>query len=193
MPGVTTTSLALAAALAACLLAAPPAGAVPGIAGQASSCRNAGVRPDDMSAAAARRTTLCLLNAERRGRRLPGLRHNRRLARAALRHARDMAARDYFAHESPDGRDFVDRILDTSYVRLDDPGWVLGENLGWGSGELSTPRAMVRSWMHSPGHRDNILERRFREVGIAVIRGAPAGGVRHGATYATEFGRRRRR
>jgi uncharacterized protein YkwD len=64
----------------------------------------------------------------------------------------------------------------------------MGENLGWGSGSLATPRAMVRSWMNSPGHRANILRPTFTEVGIAVVTRTPRG--IGGATYATEFGRR---
>jgi uncharacterized protein YkwD len=42
--------------------------------------------------------------------------------------------------------------------------------------------------MRSPGHRRNILTRGFREIGIAIVDGAPVGGVGDAATYATEFG-----
>jgi uncharacterized protein YkwD len=45
--------------------------------------------------------------------------------------------------------------------------------------------------MNSPGHRANILERRYREVGIGVATGAPRGSWDAAATYATEFGFRR--
>ena len=53
------------------------------------------------------------------------------------------------------------------------------------------PQAMVRLWMDSEGHRDNILNARFRHVGIGVATGAPAniGGGR-AATYTTDFGYR---
>jgi uncharacterized protein YkwD len=140
----------------------------------------------------ARSATLCLLNVERRKRGLRRLRHNRRLALAGARHARDMVQRDYFSHDAPSGQDFVARILRTSYVPRA-ASWALGENLAWGDDERSTPRAIVRAWMESPGHRRNILSRKFREIGIAIVMGAPVRGVRGAATYATEFGAIRRR
>ena len=52
--------------------------------------------------------------------------------------------------------------------------WAIGENLAWGSGSRGTPRAIVRTWMHSARHRRSILSRRFRDVGIGVAAGAPA-------------------
>ena len=103
-----------------------------------------------------------------------------------------MVDRGYFSHESRDGRDFVDRIVRARYVRMSDPGWLLGENLAWGAGRLASPREIVRAWMASPGHRANVLRRRFRDVGIAVVAGTPVEGTGVGATYATDFGRRRR-
>ncbi|HWH43661.1 MAG TPA: CAP domain-containing protein [Thermoleophilaceae bacterium] len=187
-------ALALALVLASAGLAAQaPSADAASVARHAASCRGADGNPLTTATRSVRRATLCLLNAERRGRGLGRLRSNSRLARAAARHARDMVRNDYFSHDSLDGRDFVDRILNTNYVKATDPGWVLGENLAWGSGRTATPRQIVRGWMASPGHRRNILGRRYREVGIAVVRGVPQPGARRGATYATEFGRRRRR
>jgi hypothetical protein len=65
---------------------------------------------------------------------------------------------------------------------------VLGENLAWGTGGLATPGAIMQAWMNSPGHRENILNPDFREVGIGVVAGNPAAADGYGATYATEFG-----
>ena len=68
----------------------------------------------------------------------------------------------------------------------------LGENLGWGSGSMATPAEMVDAWMHSEGHRSNILYPRYREIGIGVTLGAPQElqpGETGAATYTTEFGR----
>jgi uncharacterized protein YkwD len=48
---------------------------------------------------------------------------------------------------------------------------------------------MVRAWMDSPGHRTNILNRRFRDIGIGIVVGTPSGPG--GATYTTDFGTRR--
>ena len=90
----------------------------------------------------------------------------------------------YFAHG-----DFVGRIRRADY--LSGAGtWSVGENIAWGSYDYATPRSIVRSWMHSPGHRANILSRRFREIGIGITLGAPVSGMDRAATYATDFGTR---
>jgi uncharacterized protein YkwD len=173
---------ALAAFAAVALFAALPASASAG-------CKHKHEHPSQLSNATVKRTTLCLLNRQRRLHHRRALKANRRLARAARRHARDMVRRRYFSHTTPTGVDFVDRIMRQDYV---DPGqgWTLGENLAWGSFQLATPKSIVRSWMRSPGHRANILSPRFREIGIGVVAGAPAAGTDHAATYATTFGAR---
>jgi uncharacterized protein YkwD len=130
---------------------------------------------------------LCLLNQQRTRRGLRRLRLDQRLSLASLRHARDMVQRRYFAHESRNGRAFSQRILATGYgsrgFRL------LGENIAWGAGLSASPYAIVDMWMHSAGHRANILRPGFRDIGIGIYRGTPGHGA--GATYATDFGTRR--
>lgn len=143
------------------------------------------------SIAVAKRATLCLLNGERRARGLSRLRSNAKLAVAGTRHARDMVQNDYFSHDAPSGRDFAERILKTHYAPAN-AVWSLGENLAWGGGSLGTPRAIVRAWMASPGHRANVLSGTFRQIGIGIVVGAPLPGADYGATYATEFGRIRK-
>lgn len=133
----------------------------------------------------ARDATLCLLNRVRAQHGLPPLRLNARLSRVAGQHSRDMVRRRYFGHDSLNGRSPFARMLASHYVPRD-ASWWLGENIGWGSGSLAQPIAMVRAWMHSPPHRANILSRHFRDVGIGVAPGAPVGGG--GATYTTDFG-----
>jgi uncharacterized protein YkwD len=152
-----------------------------------ANCGRAADRAPGSSPKAARNATLCLLNAQRQRHHLRGLRLNRRLALAGTRHARDMVRHDYFAHDAPSGQNFVDRIMKTNYVPSAS-SWFLGENLAWGERTKSTPRQIVRAWMASPGHRHNILQGRFREIGIAIVAGAPVRGVPRAATYATEFG-----
>jgi uncharacterized protein YkwD len=168
-----------AVAATAAFLPAAPAAAAP--------CPKADVLPDRMSISETRRATLCLLNAERRRHGLPALRTNHRLAVAGKRHARDMVKRRYFSHASLSGRAFDKRIGRTGYARGRRAS--VGENLAWGTGTYATPRAIVKSWMTSPGHRANILQPLFREIGIGIVRGTPRTGDA-GATYATEFGRR---
>jgi hypothetical protein len=69
--------------------------------------------------------------------------------------------------------------------------WVVGENLVWGTEELSTPQALVTAWMNSPPHRENLLKPRFREIGIAAVAGTPvAGNDPTGVTVSSEYGYR---
>jgi len=130
---------------------------------------------------------LCLHNRERAARDLPRLRAQRQLRTAAEAHAADMVELGFFSHDDPDGDDFAARILGTGYAR--DARWSLGENIAYASGGAETPAEIHRMWMASPGHRANILQRRFREIGIGIALGAPSGG--DGATYAADFGARR--
>ncbi|HMJ02318.1 MAG TPA: CAP domain-containing protein [Conexibacter sp.] len=165
----------------ALLVPAAPANARP------AACSAAHVNVERAPIRMARNATLCLLNRVRARHGLPPLRMNPKLSRAARKHSRDMVRRRYFAHDSLDGRSPFERMRATRYVPRG-ASWVLGENLGWGSGSLAEPKALLRAWMRSPGHRRNILDGRFRDIGIGIVRGAPVGG--HGATYTTDFGRR---
>ena len=131
-------------------------------------------------------TTLCLVNGERRAHGLRTLRTDAKLYRAAIRHSRDMVAKRYFAHESRGGGAFSARIAATGWMN-GRGRWAVGENLGWGSGTQATPRSIVAAWMHSAGHRRNILSPRYRGIGIGIASGVPVGS--HGAaTYTTDFG-----
>jgi uncharacterized protein YkwD len=161
---------------------------MPGTA-SAARCKGANLDPASASAASVEQATRCLVNMARRRRGRRPLRRNARLALAATRHARDMAERNYFSHDSRDGTSFLDRIRRTDYLPAHG-AWTVGENLAWGSERLATPKAILHAWMHSPAHRANILSRDYREIGIGVVVGAPVGGVPNAATYASEFGAR---
>jgi uncharacterized protein YkwD len=135
--------------------------------------------------------TLCTLNRERARYGLKALKLNKKLSVAARRHARDMARRNYFSHETLGGGSFVDRIRRTGYLS-GARSWMVGENLAWGSHGNSRPSTIMRLWMNSPGHRANILNGGFREIGIGVVYDAPVrGGGTPAGTYATDFGYRR--
>jgi len=96
-----------------------------------------------------------------------------------------MAAHHYFAHHGQDGSEPAERILAAGYAG----GRVTGENLAWGQGERASPAFIVDGWMHSPGHRANILRPGFDEIGIGIV-AAPVqtSPVADGATYDTTFG-----
>ena len=93
----------------------------------------------------------------------------------------------YFAHDGRDGSQPADRIRAAGYLSSGG-AWRIGENLAWGTGELATPRAIVSAWMASPGHRANILQPAYREIGFGVVAGNPAARGTGGATFVTEFG-----
>lgn len=172
------------AVLAVALIAAPTA-----LAEQA--CPAANATPASATKREIVRATLCQLNRERAHHGLGRLKLNKRLTRAARRHALDMARRNYFSHDTLGGGSFVDRIRRAGYLR-GASSWIVGENLAWGSHNLSRPGAIMRMWMKSPGHRANILNGSFREIGIGVAYDAPvAGGGNPAGTYATDFGTRR--
>jgi uncharacterized protein YkwD len=171
------------------LLIAVAATLAPASAAEARACRNADAHPSSITVRQARAATVCLLNVERRKRGLRPLRQNAGLALAGQRHVADMVRRRYFAHASLLGTTFDVRIRRTGYLRGTAHA-SLGENLAWGGGRRATARRIVRSWMQSPGHRANVLQPKFREVGIGVIRKLPVAAAGRGATYAAEFGAR---
>jgi len=181
--------LALALAVGACLAPAPAASAKK--APQRShSCLYAGAQAGQVSRRALARATLCLLNKQRRLHHLKGLKMSKRLGHAARGHSVEMARVHYFSHNSLSGASFLDRIRRSGYLHLA-RRWSVGENIAWGTGGLSTPRSIVRAWMHSPGHRANILQRSFRQIGIGISFGAPVRiAARSAATYTTDFGMR---
>ena len=134
----------------------------------------------------------CLINKRRAKAGLRSVRSNGRLRQAALSHSQDMVRRGYFKHTSPSGKTFVDRIIATGYTRRA-RRWLLGENLIWGRGARSTPQAMVHVWMGSPPHRANLLRARFREIGVAAVRGTPVdSSEENGVTVSSEYGFRKR-
>jgi uncharacterized protein YkwD len=162
------------------------AAAAPGAA-SAADCPDADSDPALVAPAQITQATLCLVNAERTDRGIAALRTNARLAQAAAAHASDMVVRHYFAHASLDGRTFADRIKRTGYL-TSALRWFVGENLAWGTGPYATPRAIVAAWMNSAGHRENILEAGFKEIGLGLAAGNPRDTSGEGGTYATEFG-----
>jgi uncharacterized protein YkwD len=152
-------------------------------------CPDADLDPTGDNQRRVRAAILCLHNQIRGEHGLPRLRENKRLRKAALGHSRNMVAKKFFEHTTPSGATMVDRILKARYVR-EDEGWMLGENLAWGTGSYATPRGAVQAWMQSPGHRANILKRGYREVGIGLVLGVPVSDAA-GATYTVDFGVRR--
>jgi uncharacterized protein YkwD len=152
-------------------------------------CRYARLQPNAKNVALVRAATLCLVNRERarHGERL--LHWNIHLVKAAQSHTISMAFGNYFQHVGPHGETLMSRIRHDGYISSSRLGYEVGENIGWGSLWLGTPRAVVFSWMHSAGHRANILDGRFRDTGIGVS--PHVNGLAHGqpgGIYTQDFG-----
>ncbi len=156
----------------------------------AQPCQNTEITPDAEDLPLVRAAVLCLVNRERAEHGAAPLIANADLEQAAAGHCAELISADYFAHVSPTGETPVDRIQQTGYIPGPSDGYVIGENLAWGTYSLSTPQAIVAAWIASPGHLANILESRYRETGIGVTEAVPEslGEGNPGATYAQEFG-----
>jgi len=124
-------------------------------------------------------------NAARRGHGLHRLKASSALRRAARRHARDMVRRHYFGHVSHSGQDVLDRVSRTSYGR--GSRFAVQENLYWWS-RRRAPAEVVGAWMASAVHRANILNPRFRQVGVATVMRSPYS--RRGITIVAVYGSR---
>jgi uncharacterized protein YkwD len=141
------------------------------------------------------RSFLCLLNSERVRRHLKPLHRNAALDKAARWQSRDMVAHAYFDHVRRGGPNFVQRIRRTGYLSRA-RRWLVGENIAWGEGHRSTTANIVKAWMASPGHRENILDSTYEDVGIGLVLGSPydrdadssTPSGRRAVTITTDFG-----
>jgi uncharacterized protein YkwD len=107
-------------------------------------------------------------NKERASGGLPLLTENTRLDNSAQKKLGDMIAKNYFAHVSPEGKGPAVWVKDAEYQYI-----MVGENLAMGN--FSDEKDLVNAWMESPGHRANIMNQKFSEIGVAVKRGTIEG------------------
>ena len=134
---------------------------------------------------------LAELNAIRREHGLVPLRLAPSLGAAADHHSRSMGSHGFFGHDSRDGSVFSKRVA-RFYGSKGYGSWSVGENLLWASPTIDAPEAL-RLWMKSPGHRQNILTARWREIGISIVTVQQAPGVygnRTATIMTTDFGTR---
>jgi uncharacterized protein YkwD len=119
------------------------------------------------------------VNAARRKARVPPLLASPQLDQAAQKHAEDMLARGFFAHESPDGKTVRERAQAAGY------DWrAIGENIAEGQ---FTADEVMDTWLKSPGHRRNILDPGFTELGVGLALGKGKNGERR-VLWAQAFG-----
>ncbi len=119
------------------------------------------------SSAITAQNIISLTNDSRKTFGLTELKPNELLNAAAQAKANDMLAKGYFAHTSPDGRLPWDFITTANYNYL-----VAGENLAVNFSEAEN---VEEAWMNSPGHKANILNKNFEEIGIGIAEGVYQG------------------
>jgi len=147
-----------------------------------AGCRGADQVPSQLSVEQARDAVRCLINKRRDRREKRKLRQRDSLEAAAQYHADDMAALGYFSHNAPDGSSSFDRAVAFGYLSRGGGGGVGEVIAGGNGGGYDTPATAVRDWMSSGSHRNVVLSRRFRHVGVGV---ASAG---EGVLYSVEVG-----
>lgn len=114
-----------------------------------------------------------LVNAERAKAGLPALKINWQLSRVARYKSADMAERGYFSHYSPTyGTPF--HMMENFGLRFS----AAGENIAYGQ---RTPAEVMRDWMNSPGHRNNIMSRSYTEIGVGLAKN------KNGVCYWTQM------
>lgn len=136
--------------------------------------------------------TFALHNEIRRKHHLPTFCVHPILEKAARDHSEDMIQKDYFSHDTKGRNETADeRIKRFGYTSDGYSFYMVGENIAFGSGTYGTPDSRMRAWMKSPDHRHNILNGKFREIGIGVSTGNWQGndGVN---MYTVDFGVRRK-
>ena len=120
-----------------------------------------------------------LTNVERQKAGLAPLAAQANLTQAATGHAGVLASGSCFAHTCGPVPDFAERAKQAGYTNWS----ALAENIAAGQ---RTPEAVVQAWMESPGHRANILNPQYTEIGVGL-----ATGGRMGNYWAQSFGARR--
>ncbi len=172
----------IATTIAVALAPAPSQAAATPVASAAATCSG---RSETVDQARRVHALVCLVNNARAVHGLRRLRSNASSTLAAGRFAKDMVKRTYFNHMSPGGSTPVSRVRAAGYK-----GRRIGETIAWAIGSGATPAATVHGWLHSPPHRRILLDRRMRDLGVGLARGAPvkirSAGV--GATVVIDVG-----
>lgn len=111
------------------------------------------------------------------------LRGHRKLARSSELKSGDILRCDEFSHYAC-GRDFPYWIRRGGYGR---GCFSAGENIAYGTGPYGTPRSIMRGWLHSAGHRANILRRSFTDFGVGLRIGT-IDSIRGAHVWTAHFG-----
>ena len=159
------------------------------LAPSAIACSGAQVGAQYLTTDQARASVVCLINKKRTRNHLKPVHEHPQLDAAAQSHTNAMTNQNFFSHEG-DGTP-ASRAANAGYM-AGTRAWGIGEDLFWGAAGQSTPSATVNAWMHSAVHRMVMLTRSYRQVGIGVDQGSPAGADNtNTGTYTALFGYRK--
>jgi len=114
--------------------------------------------PQTPNASEFEREVFDLVNEERAKQGLNALEWHTDLAAIARRHSQDMAERNFFSHDNPDGLSPFDRMTQNGITY----SWA-AENIAQGQ---RTPKEVMQTWMNSPGHKANILNENLTHLGV---------------------------
>ncbi len=178
--------VALAAVALVALVGAAERPATANAASASAGCPDAGLPAADSTTQALKTAVRCRINEERTSRGIAKVSIDSRLGKASQRHVKTMVKTRCLAHRCPGEDDLETRIRRAGY--LDGAqSWRYAEDTGCG---LSAD-AMVASWMATQFHRINLLEPRYKDLGIGVSRHRVKGRCKKGyATFAVVFGSR---
>jgi uncharacterized protein YkwD len=129
----------------------------------------------------------CLVNWARWRNGLLPLQRSRRLDRSSQIKAVIIRACREFSHTAC-GLPFEWVFDQVDYGRR--RAWKGGENLAWGAGPRALPREVMRAWLHSPAHRIELFDRRWHDLGVALVRAGGLFGYPKVGIWVTQFGRR---
>lgn len=126
-------------------------------------------------------TLLTYTNEQRESVKEPSLTIDPLLTAAAQTKANDMAARNYWSHNTPDGKAPWSFFTAAGYSYD-----LAGENLAYG---FNNSQAVVNGWMNSPGHRANILNERYENVGFGIATAPSYQGKGEQTIIVAEYGK----
>ncbi|MEU9284379.1 CAP domain-containing protein [Streptomyces sp. NPDC048275] len=140
--------------------AAPAPASTPAAAPEETAAASPSASETAAPASGAVAQVVALVNSERSKAGCSPVTLNAKLSKAAQDHSADMASHSNMSHTGSDGSDPSQRITAAGYT------WsTYGENVAYG---YSTPEEVMAGWMSSPGHKENILNCDFKEIGVGL-------------------------
>src|SRR4051794_30055795 len=140
----------------------------------------------NLDAATAQVAMQCLTNYARAQQSLPPLQLSSTLNAAGQAKLKSDLSCGEFSH-TPCGQPFD--VVFATYLQ-GATSYQIGENIAWGTGSFGTPRQTMTGWLHSTGHRENILTAAYAELGVGYLPGQSFQGWTGATLWSQEFGLR---